>query len=151
MAAIRAPSHGWSQPNGGQAQPPSVASRPPAEVADFAGRAAGGGRDPGVRDEGDRGARGIWFETRADVLEFTEVAWNRQRHQAGFGHLTPVEYDSVSKIRGSPPKRSLLNDLEGPDICAAHANQLVQRSLVRPEDIESFLSQPSPNNLGRSS
>lgn len=38
----------------------------------------------------------IWFETRADahayLFEFIEVFYNRQRHQAGLGHLTPAEY-----------------------------------------------------------
>ena len=38
----------------------------------------------------------IWFETRAAahayLFEFIEVFYNRQRHQAGLGHLTPAEY-----------------------------------------------------------
>ena len=38
----------------------------------------------------------IWFETRAEahayLFEFIEVFYNRQRHQAGLGHLTPAEY-----------------------------------------------------------
>lgn len=38
----------------------------------------------------------IWFPTRADahayLFEFIEVFYNRQRHQAGLGHLTPAEY-----------------------------------------------------------
>ena len=38
----------------------------------------------------------IWFETRAEahayIFEFIEVFYNRQRHQAGLGHLTPAEY-----------------------------------------------------------
>jgi transposase InsO family protein len=38
----------------------------------------------------------IWFETRAHahayLFEFIEVFYNRQRHQAGLGHLTPAEY-----------------------------------------------------------
>jgi putative transposase len=38
----------------------------------------------------------IWFNTRADahayLFEFIEVFYNRQRHQAGLGHLTPTEY-----------------------------------------------------------
>jgi transposase InsO family protein len=38
----------------------------------------------------------IWFPTQADahtyLFEFIEVFYNRQRHQAGLGHLTPTEY-----------------------------------------------------------
>lgn len=38
----------------------------------------------------------IWFDTRAAahayLFEFIEVFYNRQRHQAGLGHLTPAEY-----------------------------------------------------------
>jgi putative transposase len=38
----------------------------------------------------------IRFSTRADahayLFEFIEVFYNRQRHQAGLGHLTPAEY-----------------------------------------------------------
>ena len=38
----------------------------------------------------------IWFPTRAAarayLFEFIEVFYNRQRHQAGLGHLTPAEY-----------------------------------------------------------
>lgn len=38
----------------------------------------------------------IWFATRAEahayLFEFIEVFYNRQRHQAGLGHLTPAEY-----------------------------------------------------------
>jgi putative transposase len=38
----------------------------------------------------------IFFETRAEahayLFEFIEVFYNRQRHQAGLGHLTPAEY-----------------------------------------------------------
>ena len=38
----------------------------------------------------------IWFPTRADahafLFEFIEIFYNRQRHQAGLGHLTPAEY-----------------------------------------------------------
>jgi Integrase core domain len=43
-----------------------------------------------------RGPEGIWFETRdaarSFLFEFIEVFYNRQRHQAGLGHLTPAEY-----------------------------------------------------------
>ena len=38
----------------------------------------------------------IHFETRAEahayLFEFIEIPYNRQRHQAGLGHLTPAEY-----------------------------------------------------------
>lgn len=38
----------------------------------------------------------IWFETRHAarlyLFEFIEVFYNRQRHQAGLGHRTPVEF-----------------------------------------------------------
>ncbi|HET9689592.1 MAG TPA: IS3 family transposase [Acidimicrobiales bacterium] len=38
----------------------------------------------------------IFFPTRAEakvyLFEFIEVFYNRQRHQAGLGHRTPVEY-----------------------------------------------------------
>ena len=38
----------------------------------------------------------IYFPTRTDaklyLLEFIEVFYNRQRHQAALGHLTPVEF-----------------------------------------------------------
>lgn len=38
----------------------------------------------------------LWFDTRAEahawLFEFIEVFYNRQRHQAGLGHLTPAEY-----------------------------------------------------------
>jgi putative transposase len=38
----------------------------------------------------------IWFDTRAEahayLFEFIEVFYNRQRHQAGLGHLTPADY-----------------------------------------------------------
>ncbi|MEZ5232341.1 MAG: IS3 family transposase [Acidimicrobiales bacterium] len=38
----------------------------------------------------------IWFATRAEahayLFEFTEVFYNRQRHQSGLGHLTPAEH-----------------------------------------------------------
>jgi transposase InsO family protein len=38
----------------------------------------------------------IWFPTRDDarlyLFEFIEVFYNRQRHQAALGHLTPVEF-----------------------------------------------------------
>jgi len=38
----------------------------------------------------------IHFETRAQahafLFEFIEIFYNRQRHQAGLGHLTPAEY-----------------------------------------------------------
>jgi putative transposase len=38
----------------------------------------------------------IWFPTRKEaklyLFEFIEVFYNRQRHQTGLGHLTPVEY-----------------------------------------------------------
>ena len=38
----------------------------------------------------------IHFETRAEAhaypFEFIEIFYNRQRHQAGPGHLTPAEY-----------------------------------------------------------
>ena len=47
-----------------------------------------------------RGASGIWFETRhaarAYLFEFIEIFYNRQRHQAGLGHLTPAEYAARS-------------------------------------------------------
>jgi putative transposase len=49
----------------------------------------------------------IWFETRADahayLFEFIEVFYNRQRHQAGLGHLTPSEYaDKWRHDHGQP-------------------------------------------------
>jgi putative transposase len=38
----------------------------------------------------------IYFATRAEahafLFEFIKVFYNRQRHQAGLGHLTPAEY-----------------------------------------------------------
>ena len=38
----------------------------------------------------------LWFPTRAAghdyLFKFIEVFYNRQRHQAGLGHLTPAEY-----------------------------------------------------------
>lgn len=38
----------------------------------------------------------IWFPSRAEahayLFEFIEVFYQRQRHQAGLGHLTPAEY-----------------------------------------------------------
>jgi hypothetical protein len=50
-----------------------------------------------------RGASGIWFETRdaahAYLFEFIEVFYNRQRHQAGLGHLTPAEYAAQFRER----------------------------------------------------
>lgn len=50
-----------------------------------------------------RGSRGIWFETRdaarAYLFEFIEVFYNRQRHQAGLGHLTPAEYAAQFRER----------------------------------------------------
>jgi putative transposase len=51
-----------------------------------------------------RGPSGIWFETRdaarAYLFEFIEVFYNRQRHQAGLGHLTPAEY--AARFRECP-------------------------------------------------
>ena len=51
-----------------------------------------------------RGPVGIWFETRAAarsyLFEFIEVFYNRQRHQAGLGHLTPAEY--AARFRDRP-------------------------------------------------
>ena len=49
----------------------------------------------------------IWFETRAEahayLFEFIEVFYNRQRHQAGLGHLTPAEYaDKWRHDHGEP-------------------------------------------------
>ncbi len=49
----------------------------------------------------------IWFETRAAahayLFEFIEVFYNRQRHQAGLGHLTPAEYaDKWRHDHGEP-------------------------------------------------
>ena len=50
-----------------------------------------------------RGTRGIWFETRdaarVYLFEFIEVFYNRQRHQAGLGHLTPAEYAAQFRER----------------------------------------------------
>ena len=50
-----------------------------------------------------RGDSGIWFETRdaarAYLFEFIEVFYNRQRHQAGLGHLTPAEYAAQFRER----------------------------------------------------
>jgi transposase InsO family protein len=37
----------------------------------------------------------IWFpraDARLYLFEFIEVVYNRQRHQAALGHLTPVEF-----------------------------------------------------------
>ena len=43
----------------------------------------------------------IWFPTRADaklyLFEFIEVFYNRQRHQAGLEHMTPVEFAATFK------------------------------------------------------
>jgi transposase InsO family protein len=43
----------------------------------------------------------IWFPTRADaklyLFEFIEVFYNRQRHQAGLDHMTPVEFAATFK------------------------------------------------------
>ncbi len=49
----------------------------------------------------------IWFDTRAEahayLFEFIEVFYNRQRHQAGLGHLTPTEYaDKWRHDHGQP-------------------------------------------------
>jgi transposase InsO family protein len=49
----------------------------------------------------------IWFPTRAEahayLFEFIEVFYNRQRHQAGLGHLTPAEYaDKWRHDHGEP-------------------------------------------------
>ena len=49
----------------------------------------------------------IWFATRAEahayLFEFIEVFYNRQRHQAGLGHLTPAEYaDKWRHDQGEP-------------------------------------------------
>lgn len=66
----------------------------------------------------ESGPSGIWFETRdaarAYLFEFIEVFYNRQRHQAGLGHLTPAEYAARFRERpyprvrdpGSTPDRS---------------------------------------------
>ena len=51
-----------------------------------------------------RGNSGIWFEdrdaARAYLFEFIEVFYNRQRHQAGLGHLTPAEH--AARFREGP-------------------------------------------------
>jgi transposase InsO family protein len=49
----------------------------------------------------------IWFDTRAQahayLFEFIEVFYNRQRHQASLGHLTPTEYaDKWRHDHGQP-------------------------------------------------
>ena len=49
----------------------------------------------------------IWFPSRAEahayLFEFIEVFYNRQRHQAGLGHLTPAEYaDKWRHDHGQP-------------------------------------------------
>jgi transposase InsO family protein len=49
----------------------------------------------------------IWFSTRAEahayLFEFIEVFYNRQRHQAGLGHLSPTEYaDKWRHDHGQP-------------------------------------------------
>jgi transposase InsO family protein len=49
----------------------------------------------------------IWFPTHAEahayLFEFIEVFYNRQRHQAGLGHLTPAEYaDKWRHDHGQP-------------------------------------------------
>lgn len=49
----------------------------------------------------------LWFESRAVahayLFEFIEVFYNRQRHQAGLGHLTPAEYaDKWRHDHGQP-------------------------------------------------
>ena len=36
---------------------------------------------------------------RAYLFEFIEVFYNRQRHQAGLGHLTPAEYAAQYRER----------------------------------------------------
>jgi hypothetical protein len=51
--------------------------------------------------------RFIWFPTRADahdhLFEFIEVFYNRQRHQASLGHVTPTEYaDKWRHDHGEP-------------------------------------------------
>jgi putative transposase len=46
----------------------------------------------------------LWFATRHDarlyLFEFIEVFYNRQRHQAGLGHLTPAEH--AARFRERP-------------------------------------------------
>ena len=49
----------------------------------------------------------IWFETRADshayLLELIAVFYNRQRHQASLGHLSPTEFaDKWRHDHGQP-------------------------------------------------
>jgi len=50
-----------------------------------------------------RGGQSIWFKTRHDarayLFEFIEVFYNRQRHQADLGHLTPAEYAAQFRER----------------------------------------------------
>ena len=86
--------------------------------AQLARSAAGPDGEPGVFDDPAmetfwatlkreiahiRGPVGIWFETRAAarsyLFEFIEVFYNRQRHQAGLGHLTPAEYAALFRDR----------------------------------------------------
>ncbi len=46
----------------------------------------------------------IWFPTRDDaklyLFEFIEVFYNRQRHQEGLNHMTPVEYAATFTTAG---------------------------------------------------
>ena len=53
----------------------------------------------------------IWFPTRtaahAYLFEFIEVFYNRQRHQAGLGHLTPAEYADKWRRNQPDPRPNL--------------------------------------------
>ena len=36
-------------------------------------------------------------DLRAALFDYIEVFYNRQRHQAGLGHLTPADYEAATE------------------------------------------------------
>lgn len=65
----------------------------------------------------------LWFETRTQahtwLFEFIEVFYNRQRHQAGLGHLTPAEYaDKWRHDQGHNLSQNRVQETGSPPMCA---------------------------------